>query len=70
MSDSSQGQKGVEANVTVQVRLLSRDEVLHATPVTLEAASHSVVRREGQVSTSEKVTFMASVSAYGSILYR
>ena len=49
MSDSSQGQQGVEANVTVHVRLLNRNEIVHTTPVTLAAESHSVVRRGTKV---------------------
>lgn len=49
MSDTNQGQKDVEANVTVHVRLLNTNEVVHASPVTLAAGSHSVVRRDTKV---------------------
>lgn len=44
VSDSSQGQEGVEANVTVQVKSLRRSEVTHTTPLTLAADSNAVVR--------------------------
>ena len=44
VSDSSQGQKDVEANVTVQVKSLRRSEVTHTTPLTLAADSDAVVK--------------------------
>ncbi|XP_045130155.1 putative neural-cadherin 2 isoform X1 [Portunus trituberculatus] len=59
VSDSNQGQRNVEANVTVHVRLLNRNEVVHACPVTLAAGSHSVVRHD----TKEGVSMLSRLIA-------
>ncbi|KAK8399372.1 hypothetical protein O3P69_003470 [Scylla paramamosain] len=44
VSDSSQGQDDVEANVTVQVKSLQPSEITHTTPLTLAADTDAVVR--------------------------
>lgn len=49
VSDSDQGQRNVEANVTVLVKRLSPDEVRHATPLTLASHSQGLVRSRSEV---------------------
>ena len=49
VSDSSQGQDDVEANVTVQVKSLQPSEVTHTTPLTLAADTGTVVRPDTKV---------------------
>ena len=51
VSDSSQGQDDVEANVTVQVKSLQPSEITHTTPLTLAADSDTVVRPDIKVHT-------------------
>ncbi|KAK8392665.1 hypothetical protein O3P69_014833 [Scylla paramamosain] len=48
VSDPSQGQVGVRANVTVQIRSLGRQQVSRAIPLTLAAAPGEVVRERRQ----------------------
>ncbi|XP_071516873.1 putative neural-cadherin 2 isoform X2 [Panulirus ornatus] len=48
VTDASQGQYDVEANVTVMVKCLALREVMDATPLTLEADSFRVVQQEQQ----------------------
>lgn len=49
VSDSSQGQDDVEANVTVQVKSLQPSEITHTTPLTLAADSDTVVKPDVEV---------------------
>lgn len=51
VSDSSQGQDDVEANVTVQVKSLQPNEITHTTPLTLAADSDTIVRPDVEVRT-------------------
>ena len=46
VSDAAQGQFGVTADVTVEVRSLKPSEVTDATPLTLEATPYEVVREQ------------------------
>lgn len=52
VSDVSQGQWDVEANVSVEVKSLERREVMEVTPLTLAADTHRVVQQEPQVRAS------------------
>ncbi|XP_042883447.1 putative neural-cadherin 2 isoform X2 [Penaeus japonicus] len=52
VSDASQGQTGVNANVTVKVTSLSQHVVSAATPLTLAADPYHVVRQERKGATS------------------
>ncbi|XP_042227979.1 putative neural-cadherin 2 isoform X2 [Homarus americanus] len=52
VSDASQGQSGVKANVTVEVKSLSRSDVIGATPLTLAADPYHVVKDGGEEGTS------------------
>ncbi|KAG7160255.1 Neural-cadherin-like 14 [Homarus americanus] len=61
VSDLSQGQMDVEANVTVQVNSFDPRDVIAATPLTLAADSHQVVRQEGEAGTSILTRLVAAV---------
>ncbi|XP_069186499.1 putative neural-cadherin 2 [Procambarus clarkii] len=51
VNDVSQGQFGVKANVTVEVKSLNHHDVTHATPLTLAANPYQLVMaREGEAS--------------------
>ncbi|XP_069941535.1 putative neural-cadherin 2 isoform X3 [Cherax quadricarinatus] len=52
VSDASQGQTGVKANVTVKVKSMSRSEVMGATPLTLAADPYHVVKEGAQEGSS------------------
>ena len=52
VSDDSQGQFGVKANVTVEVKTMSSDDVKHATPLTLAVDPNFLVKTD-KVSTTE-----------------
>ncbi|XP_071516704.1 putative neural-cadherin 2 [Panulirus ornatus] len=51
VNDASQGQYGVGANVTVEVKSISPYEVTYATPIVLEADPYNLVKKEEGVST-------------------
>ncbi|XP_071548441.1 LOW QUALITY PROTEIN: putative neural-cadherin 2 [Panulirus ornatus] len=52
VSDASQGQSGVTANVTVEVKSLSQRDVMDATPLTLAADPYDVVKEDEEAGTS------------------
>ncbi|XP_042212708.1 putative neural-cadherin 2 [Homarus americanus] len=52
VSDASQGQTGVMANVTVEVKSLSQRDVIEATPLTLAAEPYHVVKEGDEDSPS------------------
>ncbi|KAK7072335.1 hypothetical protein SK128_007151 [Halocaridina rubra] len=55
VSDASQAQSGVRANVTVNVKSLSHLDVKSATPVTLVVDPYRVVRRENKTSVLQRI---------------
>ncbi|XP_071534605.1 putative neural-cadherin 2 isoform X2 [Panulirus ornatus] len=67
VSDASQGQSGVTANVTIDIKSLSRNDVISATPLTLAADPYSVVRQEGEDGTSVLHQLVVAARAW---LYR
>nr|XP_045618159.1 putative neural-cadherin 2 [Procambarus clarkii] len=52
VSDVTQGQMDIEANVTVKVTVLDPRDVMDATPLTLAVDSHCVAREEGEGGTT------------------
>ncbi|XP_069183734.1 putative neural-cadherin 2 isoform X2 [Procambarus clarkii] len=52
VSDASQGQSGVMANVSVEVKSLSHRDVIDATPLTLAADPYHVVKEDAEGGTS------------------
>ncbi|XP_071515917.1 putative neural-cadherin 2 isoform X1 [Panulirus ornatus] len=64
VSDVSQGQWDVEANVTVQVKSLERREVMEVTPLTLAADSRRVVQQEQQEGTSVLSRLVGAIRAW------
>ncbi|XP_045584423.2 putative neural-cadherin 2 isoform X2 [Procambarus clarkii] len=67
VSDASQGQSGVKANVTVKVKSLSRSDVLAATPLTLAAdPCHVVKEGEEGVSVLRQLVLAAKAWVRGS----
>ncbi|KAG0710771.1 putative neural-cadherin 2 [Chionoecetes opilio] len=59
VSDAAQGQFGVKADVTVEVRSLKPHDVSDATPLTLEATPYEVVRDEGSGSVLSRMVWAA-----------
>ena len=49
MSDSDQGQRNIEANVTVLVKRLTPNDVRSVIPITLTSHSQSLVRPQSEV---------------------
>ncbi|XP_050740052.1 putative neural-cadherin 2 [Eriocheir sinensis] len=65
VSDEAQGQVGVEANVTVEVRAVSASAAEGATPLTLEAPPRQVVREQGGESVLSRLVEAAGVWVTG-----
>ncbi|XP_045129934.1 putative neural-cadherin 2 isoform X2 [Portunus trituberculatus] len=62
VSDDSQGQFGVKANVTVEVKTMSSDDVKHATPITLAVdPGHLVKAEKGEASLLTRLKATVSV---------
>ncbi|XP_050723500.1 putative neural-cadherin 2 isoform X2 [Eriocheir sinensis] len=64
VSDDSQGQFGVKANVTVQVKTMSPEDVKHATPLTLAVDPSYLVKPDKQGEPSLLARLQATVGAW------
>lgn len=54
VTDKSQGQRDVAANVSVQVRSLQPNHVHYLTPLTVDASSETLLRQRSEVRGKEK----------------
>nr|XP_053635865.1 putative neural-cadherin 2 isoform X3 [Cherax quadricarinatus] len=64
VSDASQGQSGVMANVSVEVKSLSQRDVIDATPLTLAADPYHVVREDAEGGTSILTQLVVAARAW------
>ncbi|MPC26555.1 Neural-cadherin [Portunus trituberculatus] len=64
VSDSDQGQRNIEANVTVLVKRLSPDDVRSAMPLTLTSHSQSLVRSHSEAGVSVLSRLVGAIQAW------